>query len=230
MKKIAIVAATKMEVEPLIHFLNDHATNESSTQHQFNEYKIDILVTGIGILHTTYSLMNYLAQNKPDFWIQAGIGGAFDQHLEIGNVYAMESEMLAGLGAQDKDGRILDPFELGWLQPNDHPYQDKLLKCSFIPDDLNIENASGMTTLHSHGLESAIRQLHHTEHGQVENMEGAAFFYISLMKNIPFISVRSISNKVEERNKENWNISLAIQKLNEFLVDFLLKEKSVGRQ
>lgn len=228
MKKIAIAAATKMEIEPLFRFLESNATKISSTEYRLNEHEISILMTGVGILHTTYSLMNYLMDHRPDFWIQAGIGGAFDHSLEIGNVYAIESEILVDVGAQDKDGRIIDPFELGWLKTNEDPYRDKILTCSFIPEDLGITKASGMTTLHSHGLVSAIQQLLNTKHAQVENMEGAAFFYISLMKNIPFISLRSISNKVEERNKESWKISLAIKNLSEFLIGFLQAKKSIG--
>ena len=32
--------------------------------------------------------------------------------------------------------------------------------------------------------------------------------------NIKFIQVRSVSNFVEERNKDNWNLDLAIKNLN----------------
>ncbi len=228
MKKIAIVAATKMEIEPLVNFLDSNTTKNSPHQYRFNDYDIDILISGIGILHTSYTLMDYLMDHRPDFWIQAGIGGAFDQGLAIGNVYAIESEILVDFGAQEKDGRIIDPFELEWFQPNDFPYENKILKCHHISDDLSTQIASGMTTMHSHGLVASIQELKNTNHGQVENMEGAAFFYISLRESLPFLSLRSISNKVEERNKENWNINLAIKNLNDFLIGFLIRNESVG--
>jgi futalosine hydrolase len=41
-------------------------------------------------------------------------------------------------------------------------------------------------------------------------MEGAAFHYIGIMKSIPFIQIRGISNFVGERNKKNWKIDEAI--------------------
>jgi futalosine hydrolase len=53
-------------------------------------------------------------------------------------------------------------------------------------------------------------------------MEGATFFYICCRENIPFLALRAISNKVELRNKNNWNIALALNNLSEKLVDVLL--------
>jgi futalosine hydrolase len=47
----------------------------------------------------------------------------------------------------------------------------------------------------------------------IETMEGAAFFYICAMENIPFIALRSVSNKVEIRNTYKWNIPVALENL-----------------
>ena len=45
-------------------------------------------------------------------------------------------------------------------------------------------------------------------------MEGAAFFQVCNTFNVPCIQIRAISNKVEHRNKDNWNLPLAIKNLN----------------
>ncbi len=52
-------------------------------------------------------------------------------------------------------------------------------------------------------------------------MEGAAFFYACLMTQAPFLQIRAISNYVEPRNKDNWNIPLAIDRLNEVLAQMV---------
>jgi futalosine hydrolase len=49
-------------------------------------------------------------------------------------------------------------------------------------------------------------------------MEGASFFYACEQAGIPGIQIRSISNLVERRNKENWQIGLAIKNLNNTLI------------
>jgi futalosine hydrolase len=56
----------------------------------------------------------------------------------------------------------------------------------------------------------------------IETMEGATFFYICTLEEIPFLAIRAISNKVEPRNKNNWNIALALNNLSEKLIDILL--------
>ena len=56
----------------------------------------------------------------------------------------------------------------------------------------------------------------------IETMEGATFFYICSRENIPFLALRAISNKVEPRNKNNWNIALALNNLSEKLNEVLL--------
>ncbi|MBK8081102.1 MAG: hypothetical protein IPK25_12995 [Saprospiraceae bacterium] len=40
-----------------------------------------------------------------------------------------------------------------------------------------------------------------------------SFFYSALMLGIPFCQIRGISNKVEPRNRESWNIPLALKNL-----------------
>ena len=45
-------------------------------------------------------------------------------------------------------------------------------------------------------------------------MEGAAVFKVCKEMKVPCIQIRSISNKVERRNKENWDLDLAISNLN----------------
>jgi futalosine hydrolase len=56
-------------------------------------------------------------------------------------------------------------------------------------------------------------------------MEGATFFYICCREKIPFLALRAISNKVEPRNKSNWDIMLALNNLSEILDDLILTLK-----
>jgi futalosine hydrolase len=45
-------------------------------------------------------------------------------------------------------------------------------------------------------------------------MEGASVFKVCEEFNIPCMQIRSISNKIEKRNRENWDLDLAIINLN----------------
>ena len=223
-RRITIVAATAGELQHLQEYLFKEALETSSGSFQLKDLHIDILITGIGIIHTTYALMDYLSTHQPDAWIQAGIGGALDRSLEIAKTYVIQTESLPEFGAQDKDGTIINPFELGWWKEDDFPFQNELLVCKDIPTDLALPKASGMTSLHAHGFEADIKKLTDNMPAQIESMEGIPFFYVSLMQNIPFLSLRSISNYVEARNKENWQIDNAVKNLNEVIIQ-ILKDK-----
>ena len=54
-------------------------------------------------------------------------------------------------------------------------------------------------------------------------MEGASVFKVCQEFNVPCLQIRSISNKVEKRNINNWNLDLSIRNLN-FEVEKIIKK------
>jgi futalosine hydrolase len=54
---------------------------------------------------------------------------------------------------------------------------------------------------------------------QIESMEGAAFFYACRQAGVPCMQIRAVSNYVEKRNRDNWQIGLAVKNLNTFAVE-----------
>ena len=65
-----------------------------------------------------------------------------------------------------------------------------------------------------HGEKKSINEIFNRLNPDVESMEGAAFMMVAQKYNIRFMQIRAISNYVEERNKENWDLDLAISNLN----------------
>jgi futalosine hydrolase len=72
------------------------------------------------------------------------------------------------------------------------------------------------------GSETTRERLLNKYNPDIETMEGATFFYICSRGKLPFMALRSISNRVELRNKDKWNIPLALSNLSEKLREFLL--------
>ena len=79
----------------------------------------------------------------------------------------------------------------------------------------------GITVNTVHGDEMSIRNIINSMNPDVESMEGAAFFMVCQRFNIRCIQIRAISNKVEKRNLDNWDIDVAIKNLNKELHDII---------
>jgi futalosine hydrolase len=54
-------------------------------------------------------------------------------------------------------------------------------------------------------------------------MEGAALHYIAILEKIPFLQIRSLSNFIGERDKQQWKLKESITSLNQALQVILNK-------
>ena len=210
--RILVVASTKAEIEIF--------------QAQNTEAKIDILITGVGMIATTFKLTQVLSQNDYDLVINAGIAGAFFEELEIGEVVEIRSEQFPEIGAED-DTSFISIFELGLLDENTYPFQ----KGKLINPDAGISNlklVDGVTVNTVHGNELSIQNVIDQFSPDVESMEGAAVAFVCLQENIKFIQIRAISNYVEKRNKSAWNVPLALGNLNIVLEKLVFKLRIDG--
>jgi len=57
----------------------------------------------------------------------------------------------------------------------------------------------------------------------IESMEGAALHYVCLQTKTPFMQVRSISNYVGERDKQNWKMQESLENLSVIIVQYIDK-------
>jgi len=216
--QILLVAATEAEIQPVLQFLEENYTQSRPFNFQNNQQSINVLITGVGMVATAYQLGKTIASQPFDFVINAGIAGAINRDLEIGDVVQVTADQFFGFGAEDKDGSLLSIFDLGFIQADDFPYQSGLLKTAYLAPGL--KSVNGITVQKVHGSSTTI-QLLNPANTEVESMEGAAFMLVALTEKIRCCQIRSISNYVEERNKANWDIKLAIHHLNEYLLHLL---------
>lgn len=218
---ILIVAATPFEVAPLIQWLEKEHTQTGPLRYRCNQSEVSVLITGVGMPLTAYALGKMLSGSKYDLAINAGIAGSFNRTLAIGDVVQVISERFGDLGVEEADGRFLDVHEMNLIEPGQYPFQGgRLLNDAAGAFDF-LPKAQGLTVNHVHGSASSIEQAMAKFDADVESMEGAAFFYACLIEQVPFLEIRSISNYVEPRNRDNWNIPLAIDQLNAVVVEVL---------
>ncbi|MBP7273622.1 MAG: futalosine hydrolase [Saprospiraceae bacterium] len=219
--KILFTAATTFEIAPLFEELNKKVslTNENQLITFQSKYiSISILITGVGITATTYALTKCLQKNKFDIVINAGICGAYHNQLVIGDVISIISEEFGDFGVTDAQGNFLDAFDSHFYSNNTFPFCNGKLINEVGESGTYFKKAKGVTVNQSSGAVMAIEKLHNKFNADVETMEGAAFFYVCLHEKVNFLSIRAVSNYVTERNKEAWNIPLAVENLNKALI------------
>lgn len=216
--KILLVAATSAEISPFLDFLKSRhqilATNHYLTPH----HDIEIVITGVGMVATTFQLTKKLAQHHYDWVIQAGIAGSYDKQLALGALCWVQSDRMGDLGAEDRY-RFLDIFDLALQDPNETPYMDGCLWNPLLelPFGITAIKTSALSVNTTSGSEPTIATRSNKYHAQLESMEGAAFHWVCLQYGVPFLQLRSISNYVEPRDKDKWDIHKAIEALNHSL-------------
>ncbi|KAB2836198.1 MAG: futalosine hydrolase [Candidatus Brocadia sp.] len=222
--KLLVVAATVPEIKPLLLSLGHREAKEFNmkTVH-YHHLNIDILITGVGLMHTAYFMGKVLANNTYNLALQLGIAGSFRRDIAIGMTVNVVEEVVADLGAEDK-GNFLDAMELHLLPPDQFPYQaGKLLNKT--PDSAygtsELKKVKGISVNKVHGYQHSIDKIIQKYDPDIESMEGAAFFHACLIERVPCLQIRTISNYVEDRNKDRWKIPLAIENLNKIALKII---------
>ena len=218
--KILYVAATRPEGDTLKKFREIMSHND-----RLDGFEMNLLITGVGSIATSWALKQWITLNgKPDLAINAGIAGSFNDRLNVGDVVMPVSDCFADAGIEDGENfRTLS--ESGLISANDFPYKDGLLYADTMYNEKMksiLVPVRAITVNTATGSEATMGKLLKKFNPDIETMEGATFFYICSRENIPFLALRAISNKVEPRNKNNWNIDLALNNLSEKLIDVIL--------
>lgn len=205
--KLLLVAATFEELAPLFTHFNWPKAS------RIVEQDIDVLITGAGIPATAFALGQQL--NQPyRLILNAGIAGSFTPDLALGTVVNVVEDTFSELGAQDGD-HFIAIDELG--------FGESCFQATYsnVPVLKPLPSVRGITVNQVHGHTESIDTLLNRLPVQTESMEGAAVFYAAHRVGTPVAQVRSISNYIEQRNRANWNITLAIANLNTWLIQHL---------
>ena len=96
--KILFVSATEFEILPLLDYLRNNFKNKDNIRFFSKELDIHILVSGVGVVHTTYTLTTFLLNNSIDLVINLGIAGAFNINFNLGQVFQVISDQFADIG------------------------------------------------------------------------------------------------------------------------------------
>jgi futalosine hydrolase len=210
---ILLAAATSFEIQPTIDFSRGAAPNSRPS--------VSTIITGVGSIATTWSLMRQFDHHRPDLIIQAGIAGCFTGR-PAGEVLVIKEEVLADLGVWENN-RFNNLFDLKLAGPDTPPFSAGRLPNPYR----KLINLTSLEPVRSATVNEITTDPHRIRWHQqntaavVEGMEGGALHYVCLQEKIPFLQLRSVSNEVGVRDKTKWDIRLAISRLNEQLIRLL---------
>ncbi len=166
-----------------------------------NSKKYPVLITGVGMINTAINLSKELMNNDYSMVINMGIAGSFLDDLNNGEVVEVIEDCFSDIGFQDGDS-----FS---------EFTDFDLKIKYkVNPKTKLRKVRGITVNTVHGNQESISGIIKRLNPDIESMEGASVFKVCEEFNLPCIQIRSISNKVEKRNKKKWDLELAIKKLN----------------
>ncbi|HEY9178813.1 MAG TPA: futalosine hydrolase [Flavipsychrobacter sp.] len=226
--KILVIAATEAEIALSIKHIASIATEVKPLVFEHNGHVIIFSFIGVGIVATTYNLAKMLADETYDLVIQAGIAGAFDRNIALGDMFLVRSDRLADMGAEDGNS-FVDIFDLNLTNADEPPFTNKLLINPYSAAELGIQlkEADAITTNTVTGSHDSVKRLQKQYPTALESMEGAAFHYVCLCEGVMFAQVRTVSNYIERRNRGSWQIEPALKTLNGFLIDLLIEKTNV---
>lgn len=219
--KLLIVAATIFEVAPLKEYLQNNFVKASNGAFVRGDLEVYQLCTGVGLPLAGFALGKLIPEIPFDLAVNAGVCGAIDRNLKIGDVVEVVSEEFGDLGVEEADGNFTGIHQMGLIDPDRFPFKNGKLYNRRNEDFEFLPKVKGTSVNRVHGYQLSIDQFIRRSDAQVESMEGAAFFYACLMENTPFIEIRAVSNYVEPRNRDNWNLPLAIDNLNKTLIELV---------
>lgn len=229
--KILLSSATKLEIAPLLVQLGQpENTGPGTLSYQFRDHTIDVLITGLGMVSTTFYLSRELREKQYDLVLNLGISGCYHQDVQLGDVVLVTEETFADFGA----GSISDfqsVFDLGLLDKNSLPFIQGKLVNPYNPHEPSLQllkKVKGATINCVSGSPAEAAFITEKFNTDIETMEGAAFFYCCLQEKVRFMEIRAISNYAGERNHQKWEVDLAITNLTNVAINFLKYEVKTG--
>ena len=208
--KILLCAATEMEIAPTIQFL---ASKELES--------VEVVITGVGLMTSTYALLKATYMHHPDLLIQAGIAGTLNASATLAEVVVVQTETIGDLGVKESAG-FQSLFDLKLLSTDLFPWKNARLKNdNETLNNLNLRVVVGVSVNEISTHPETVSYYQNSLGAEVETMEGAALHYVGLMEKILFLQVRSLSNFVGERDKTKWEIKKSIATLNRELQNLL---------
>lgn len=235
MSPILVVAATRMEVAYLIA-ATGAVTQDAGPRELYaaevGGRQVLIGVTGIGKVNAASAVTAWIERFAPFLLINTGCGGAYvGMGLAVGDLAVATVETYGDDGVFTPGGWMgLETIGIPVLSRKGRSYFNEFpLSVTAHEKGMQLATALGVpvrrgrfvTVSSCSGTSARGAELAARFDGICENMEGAAAAHIALLYGVDCFEVRGISNMVEERDLSRWDIPLAVETAQRFVLKYL---------
>lgn len=185
---LALLTATELEQRPL----------RDPLAHLSGDFRLAWCVSGMGAGATAQAVMQLVHDSRPTWIVQAGIAGALSEAVGVTESVLVASDYQADLGAWRAESERFEPFTVAESAAIHCPYTAQL--------------ETSFRTVAARSVNCACAPWIPRGEALIETMEGAAFFHACQRMGVPFLQLRTISNRVGEPRNQ-WRIPEALDRL-----------------
>ncbi len=183
--------------------------------------RFEVLVAGVGPISaavrttTALAMANGSEASGFDLVVSAGIGGGFANQADIGTIVVASEVIAADLGVQTLDGfSSIDELGFGTNRLQVEPDLSSRLVEALRAGGLTVGFGPILTLSTATGTAATTAELAKRIPGaSAEAMEGFGVAAAAYSRNVPFLEIRGISNRVGPRDRESWRIGEALAAL-----------------
>lgn len=233
---LLLVSATELESGTIQSELGDAKTTQHAGKAvivgNLCDWRCTLLHTGIGAVNAAHALTCQLEGQTPDLVLQFGIGGAYvPTGIPIRSVVLATEEVYGDVGVVTPEGwKLADEIGIPLVHGNPPHFNRFPLDPQLVSTAAEICGARCgvfVTVSQCSGVQAVGDALHARFDGLCENMEGAAAAHICRLYGIPFLEVRGISNLVEDRQPDRWDIPGAAEAAQSALLKIISDKRTV---
>jgi futalosine hydrolase len=212
------------------------------TRGSLSGMRVCLVETGVGAVNTAHALTRAMESLHPGQVLQFGVGGAYlSSGMNPGDLALATEEVYGDLGVITKDGAFgMDFIGFPTLKKEREYYnrfalagpvaeiKKRLTAFSWDEPTPVVQSGTFITVQQCSGMAGTGNRLAARFDGICENMEGAAAAHLCSLYDTLFLEIRSVSNRVEDRNFAAWNLPLAMRRAQQaalIALDCLAEEK-----
>jgi len=237
MKPVVIISAISRETDMIVGCLQGVTREKQSpfpcSNGTLGGIPLHVCTGGIGKANAAASTAAMLERFKPQLVINTGCAGAYPASgLTIGDIVVASDEILGDDGVQTSSGWVgLDAIGIPVYKNRSSVYFNQIpLSVHAIARAMQLAKRIGIRLTRGKSLtvsscSGSVKQgeemVGRFNGAIIENMEGAAVALTCLRYGVDCLEIRGISNMVEERNLDNWDIGRAVGEAQRFIIKYL---------